>query len=94
MSGHRQASRAAIAWQPFPLWRTLRTLATLAIAAAAAGCWTAPVASLAGADPSDPSARAPAVGYRSTIEPYASLRPVAPAPWRQRNEQVAPKAKQ
>jgi hypothetical protein len=72
----------------------LQATAVLAIAATAASCWTVPPAPLAGPDPSDPSARTPPVRYRSTIEPYASERPVAPAPWRERNEQVAPKAKQ
>jgi hypothetical protein len=40
--------------------------------------------------PADPHARAPAVGYRSTTAPYVSRRPVAPAPWREQNERVAP----
>ena len=40
--------------------------------------------------PADPYARAPAVGYRSTTAPYVSRRPIAPAPWREQNERVAP----
>jgi hypothetical protein len=48
---------------------------------------------LAGADPADPAARTARVGYRSTIAPYTPLRPAVPAPWRERNERVAPQPK-
>jgi hypothetical protein len=73
----------------------LRALAAVTFAAAATGCWTVPPpAPVAGPDPADPKARAAGVTYRSSIEPYVSQRPVGPSPWRERNEQVAPKAKQ
>jgi len=52
---------------------------------------TAPLAS---ADPADPAARVARVGYRPTIAPYTSLRPATPAPWRERNDGVAPQPKQ
>jgi hypothetical protein len=60
-----------------------------AIGLALSGCMpvTAPLTS---ADPSDPTARIARVGYRSTIAPYTSMRPAAPAPWRERNDGVAP----
>lgn len=45
---------------------------------------------LLGADPADPRGEVAGVGYRSTIAPYSSLRPTAPAPWREQNERVAP----
>jgi hypothetical protein len=45
---------------------------------------------LVGADPADPSARVAAVGYRSTVAPYTSLRPTTPQAWRERNERAAP----
>ncbi|WP_081422053.1 hypothetical protein [Tardiphaga robiniae] len=48
---------------------------------------------LAGADPADPSARVAGVGYRSTVAPYTSLRPVAPSSWREQNDRVAPAPK-
>jgi len=57
------------------------------------GCSGAPPAPLAAADPSDPAARAPPVGYRSTIGSYKSQRPVEPAPWGEQNERVAPQSK-
>jgi len=57
------------------------------------GCSGAPPAPLAAADPSDPTARAPPVGYRSTIGSYKSQRPVEPAPWGEQNERVAPQSK-
>ena len=46
-----------------------------------------------GADPADPAARTARTGYRSTIAPYTPLRPAVPAPWRERNERVAPQPK-
>jgi len=50
-------------------------------------------APLAGADPADPNARVAAVGYRSTVAPYTSLRPTAPSSWREQNDRVAPAPK-
>jgi len=64
-----------------------------AIAIALPGCMPATTASLAGADPADPNVRVAPVGYRSTTAPYTSLRPAAPAPWRERNDSVAPQPK-
>jgi hypothetical protein len=49
---------------------------------------------VAGADPADPTAKVARASYRSTISPYTSLRPVTPAPWRGRNDAVAPQPKQ
>ncbi len=48
---------------------------------------------LIGADPADPDAKVAGVGYRSTIAPYTSLRPTAPASWRKQNERIAPAPK-
>jgi hypothetical protein len=64
--------------------------AVIALAIAASGC-TPATTRVAGADPADPTATAAGVGYRSTIAPYTSLRPSTPAPWRWRNDSVAPK---
>jgi hypothetical protein len=66
-------------------------LTLLAISGAVSGC-AVPIA-MTGSDPADPAVKVAAVGYRSTIAPYASLRPTAPAPWRQRNDSVAPSPK-
>ncbi|MCA6109424.1 hypothetical protein [Bradyrhizobium cenepequi] len=63
------------------------------IAVTAAGCQPA-TTRLANSDPADPAARVPGVSYRSTIAPYTSLRPATPAPWRERNEDVAPGQRQ
>ncbi|MCP3460244.1 hypothetical protein [Bradyrhizobium sp. CCGUVB23] len=62
-------------------------------ALALSGCMPATTAPLASADPADPAARVAHVGYRSTVAPYSSLRPAMPAPWRERNDSVAPPAK-
>lgn len=56
----------------------------------AVGC-TPATTRMAGTDPADPAAKTAGVGYRSTIAPYAALRPSTPAPWRERNDSVAPK---
>jgi hypothetical protein len=56
------------------------------------GCVPATVP-LVGTDPADPAVRVAGVGYRSTIAPYTSLRPTAPASWRQQNQRVTPAPK-
>jgi hypothetical protein len=65
-------------------------LSTLLLAA----CTAAPPAPVAGPNPADADARVAPAAYRSTIAPYESRRPVEPVPWRERNERVAPPAKQ
>ena len=59
-----------------------------------AACSLAPAQKATAPDPADPSARVPPVGYRSTIGPYASQRPVEPGSWQQQNERVAPAPRQ
>ena len=63
----------------------------LAAGSSVSGC-AAPIA-LSGRDPADPQAKVAAVGYRSTVAPYTSLRPTMPSPWRQQNDSVAPSSK-
>ena len=63
-----------------------------AMALALSGCMPATVPQ-AGRDPADPAASVARAGYRSTIAPYDSLRPAAPAPWRDRNDSVTPQPK-
>lgn len=48
---------------------------------------------LAGEDPADPAVAVAAVGYRSTVAPYTSLRPTTARSWREQNESVAPTPK-
>ena len=64
--------------------------AVIAVVIGASGC-TPATTRMAAADPADPAARVAGVGYRSTIAPYTALRPSTPAPWRERNDSVAPK---
>lgn len=64
-----------------------------AVALALSGCIPATMSG-AGADPADPAAKAARVDYRSTVAPYTSLRPAAPAPWRGSNDAVTPQPKQ
>ncbi|WP_369726132.1 hypothetical protein AB8Z38_16505 [Bradyrhizobium sp. LLZ17] len=73
--------------------RYFRFIWPLLVAFGLAGCMPAAVP-LASGGPADPAARVAPVGYRSTIAPYTSLRPTTPAPWRERNDSVAPPPKQ
>lgn len=66
-------------------------LVLLAVGGTVSGC-AVPIA-LNGRDPADPQAKVAAVGYRSTVAPYTSLRPTVPSPWRQQNDSVAPSPK-
>ena len=70
-----------------------RTSAGLAVAALMLGGCMPTTVPLAGVDPADRNARVAAVGYRSTVAPYNSLRPTAPLPWREQNDRVAPAPK-
>jgi hypothetical protein len=45
---------------------------------------------IAAADPADPAVPVRGVTYHATTAPYASLRPSAPASWRNPNESVSP----
>ena len=56
------------------------------------GCMPATVP-LVGTGPSDPGAKVDAVGYRSTVSPYSSIRPTTPSSWGSQNEPVAPAPK-
>jgi hypothetical protein len=94
MSVHRRATCAAMVRQRSPFRRGVMTLAALASAALAAACTAPPQSPTAGSDPADPSARARSVGYRSTVAPYESQRPVEPKPWDQQNERVGPSQRQ
>ena len=95
MCWHLLAYPAASGWQ----WATLHrgrisTLAAVPLFAALVQGCTAPLPyALAGPDPSNPSVATSAVGYRSTIGPFTSMRPVEPSAWQQQNEQVAPALK-
>lgn len=71
----------------------LRMLATMTVAGIALGGCMPATMPLAGADPANPGAKVAGVGYRSTVAPYTSLRPVAPSSWREQNDRVAPAPK-
>jgi hypothetical protein len=70
--------------------QTLRGVFLLGAMTVLVGCTVAPSPPFIGPDPSDPSIRVPAAGYRSTIAPFRSQRPVEPASWREQNERLAP----
>ncbi len=70
-----------------PVALAAATTATLALG----GCL--PVTAPLRADPADPTVPVAPVGYRSTVAPYISMRPVSPSAWRQRNDDVSPSSK-
>ena len=70
----------------------LGALAAIAAASVLSACMPATIP-LAGADPADPAAKVAGVHYRSTIAPYTRMRPSAPGPWRERNDNVTPQPK-
>ncbi|MGV7218671.1 hypothetical protein [Bradyrhizobium sp. UFLA05-112] len=89
LPGARFAAASAARGRHFGfIWPILATTAL-----ALSGCMPATTAPHASADPADPAAKAARVDYRSTIAPYSSLRPATPAPWRERNDSVAPPTK-
>jgi hypothetical protein len=73
--------------------RAARGAGVVVLCLLAASCFTAPERPFSGPDPSDPAARAAVASYRPVLSGYRSQRPVDPLPWRERNEQVAPKPK-
>jgi hypothetical protein len=71
-----------------------RAVALLPVAFLLLVAWSdSPVSLLNKSNPADPRAPAPRVGYRSTIAPYKSRRPVEPTPWSERNRRIAPQPK-
>lgn len=75
-----------------PFQRSFRAVLFFGTLTALVGCATPP-RPFAGPDPSDPEVRVPAATYRTALSGYTSQRPVGPAPWRERNEPVAPAEK-
>ena len=81
-----------------PRWRPIASSYRLPILLAALallmqGCATRPQQPYQGADASDPDVQVPASGYRPVLGSYAGRRPAEPAPWRERNDNVAPTPK-
>ena len=87
--GAKSAAASAALGGHFRFNWPLLAAATLALS----GCMPATMP-VAGADPADPAAKTARVDYRSPVAPYTSLRPAAPAPWRERNDAVTPQPKQ
>jgi hypothetical protein len=73
--------------------RVFMPMATAAFCLLLTACSATPERLLAGTSPDDPGTSVPAISYRSVFAGYATQRPVAPAPWREQNERVAPTPK-
>jgi hypothetical protein len=69
----------------------MKIIFALFLALLTAACAVSTAQPLAGLDPADPEVAVPPVRAASTLGSYISQRPVDPAPWRERNERVAPK---
>ena len=66
------------------------TILLLLLGGLLAACSTSPLPSTSTSDPSDPSEPIVDAPYRSVLAGTASHKPVAPLPWRELNERVAP----
>lgn len=95
MSRHPQARAGSLAEPRTTVFFRApgRLAGILSLAWFMGGCAPPPMTPFAGPDPSDPSASAPIVSYRSTIGPFADLRPVEPAAWTKSNDPAAPASK-
>jgi hypothetical protein len=58
-----------------------------------AACAASTAGPVAGLDAADPETPVPPVRTANALGGYVSQRPVDPAPWRQQNQNVTPKAK-
>lgn len=85
--------RLAAAKRRSTLWRYRLPAVLAAAALLTQGCAPIPQLPFDGAKASDPGVRVPPAGYRSVLGNYSSQRPVEPAPWRERNDRVAPTQK-
>lgn len=92
MSARLRLRSAAIRRRSVP-WRHATHAALIAAALLVQGCAAIPPRPSADVAASDPGVRVPSAGYRPVLSGYVSQRPVAPAAWRQQNEQVAPRPK-
>lgn len=93
MSNIHWALRSAVPADRVPAHRMARSCAAMLCMAALSACAGPNGPLVSGVDPSDPDAPVAAVGYRSTLSPYESMRPVAPGNWRQQNQSVGPQPK-
>lgn len=86
-------SRSLAANRRPALWRYRLPAVLAACALLAQGCAASPPRPIQGADASNPNARVPPAAYRPVLGAYSRQRPVEPAPWRERNDRVAPTEK-
>jgi hypothetical protein len=86
------AAVGTVATTPFPIRFGAIVLLPITVLLLA-GWRDAPAPPVVGPNPADPGAPARGVGYRSTIAPYKSQRPVDPLPWGEQNQRVAPQPK-
>ena len=80
-------------WQRNVSWQFSSALLLLLVTPLVQGCTGLSAPPRTGLDPSDPAVRLPVTSYRTVTGGYQSRRPVDPAPWRERNDGVAPAPK-
>lgn len=74
-------------------WRYRLAAVLAAVALLTQGCAPIPSQPFVGAEASNPDVRVPPAPYRPVLGTYSRQRPVEPAPWRERNDRVAPTPK-
>ena len=84
---------AAASKRQSALWHFRLAAGLAAIVLLMQGCAPIPPRPFQGTDAADPEVRVRATAYRPVLGTYTSQRPVEPAPWRERNERVAPAPK-
>jgi hypothetical protein len=94
MSASRLCAHAASAIRTGAFARTFVATVLSGLILGISGCAPTPPFPIAANDPSNPAARVPPTAYRSTIQPYTSLRPAEPLSWREQNERLMPQQKQ
>lgn len=87
---HSSTAVAVVLDARFKKW--MGAFALVVAAVVVNGC-VARTVPLADADPADPGAKVAGIGYRSTVAPYASLRPTTPSGWKEQNRRVTPSPK-
>ena len=89
----RVCLRSAVRMRRLVPWCYAAHVTLISVALLAQGCAASPPRPFQGADASNADVRVPPTTYRPVLGTYSSQRPVEPAPWRERNDRVAPTPK-
>lgn len=73
------------------MYSQVRIAGALLLSVLLTGCVTAQSVPLAASDPADPASPVRPARYSAVTAGYISQRPVAPKPWREQNDRMAPR---